>query len=246
MKLDRVTITGADDSVTVQDLAMISEDFPFVEWGVLFSQSRQGTPRYPSSNFVSLALERTDLRLSAHLCGGWVRGLMMPGARFISWPFAIPNRRFDRVQINHAGRHHQLSGDFWREALRLHGRIILQHASPEVVDFTRNYSYGTDQALARGKFSPLFDRSGGGGERPESWPPAWPDMLCGYAGGLGPDNIADELPRIAEASPGPFWIDMERNVRSDDDRTFDLKKVVSVLRHVAKLARFQTYERTPT
>ena len=31
--LDRVTITGADDSVRPTDLLELSREFPFVEWG---------------------------------------------------------------------------------------------------------------------------------------------------------------------------------------------------------------------
>ena len=38
MKLTRVTITGADDSVEPRALAELSEAFPFVEWGLLMSK----------------------------------------------------------------------------------------------------------------------------------------------------------------------------------------------------------------
>jgi hypothetical protein len=57
----------------------------------------------------------------------------------------------------------------------------------------------------------------------------------GYAGGLGPDNLEEQIPRILEAASykgfskeiqeGDIWIDMETKVRSDQDRQFDLEKV---------------------
>jgi hypothetical protein len=54
----------------------------------------------------------------------------------------------------------------------------------------------------------------------------------GYAGGLGPDNLAEQIPLILAAAAGNehtaegrIWIDMETRVRSSDDRTFDLAKV---------------------
>jgi phosphoribosylanthranilate isomerase len=61
----------------------------------------------------------------------------------------------------------------------------------------------------------LFDRSGG------LWPPhPGGDRLVGYAGGIGPDNVADVLEQIG--ATGPYWIDMESGVRTDD--RFDLGK----------------------
>ena len=51
-------------------------------------------------------------------------------------------------------------------------------------------------------------------------------LYCGYAGGLGPANITQQLPLIAKAaSEAKIWIDMERNVRNEDDSVFDFLKV---------------------
>jgi phosphoribosylanthranilate isomerase len=84
-----------------------------------------------------------------------------------------------------------------------------------------------------GVVSPLFDLSGGAGVLPVEWPPAWSGVRCGYAGGLGPANVAEQLARIERAAPGAsFWIDMERRVRSEDDSQFDLKKVRKVLEQI--------------
>ena len=35
MKLNRVTLTGVDESVPQEELFGIAREFPFVEWGVL-------------------------------------------------------------------------------------------------------------------------------------------------------------------------------------------------------------------
>ena len=46
--------------------------------------------------------------------------------------------------------------------------------------------------------------------------------LGAYAGGLGPDNLEEELKRIEEvAGDRTIWIDMETKVRSDGDRIFE-------------------------
>lgn len=65
----------------------------------------------------------------------------------------------------------------------------------------------------------LFDASGGRGLERQEWPAHLGDWDCGYAGGLGPDNLRRELPRIAAAAgPSPYWIDMESKLREGDDR----------------------------
>ena len=53
---------------------------------------------------------------------------------------------------------------------------------------------------------------------------------AGYAGGLGPSNLAAELERINKAaSDQAIWIDMETHIRSNADLTFDLNKAVKCL-----------------
>ena len=51
--LTRVTITGADDAVDPGALVALSAEFPFVEWGILFSKSREGEARYPSAEWAA-------------------------------------------------------------------------------------------------------------------------------------------------------------------------------------------------
>src|SRR5262245_5353667 len=81
--LDRVTFTGADDSIEPEDLAEISKQYPFVEWGILFSKSQQGTPRCPSERwlrkFAAVMIQNPAAQLSAHLCGRWVREFVLNG-----------------------------------------------------------------------------------------------------------------------------------------------------------------------
>ena len=54
MNLTKVTITGADDSVRVEDLLEINERFPFVEFGILVSKRTggQAVPRFPSAEWM--------------------------------------------------------------------------------------------------------------------------------------------------------------------------------------------------
>ena len=64
--LTRVTITGADDDVDPEALLALSREFPFVEWGILYSAKRVGTPRYPTTEWMA---RLPPVPKAFHLCG---------------------------------------------------------------------------------------------------------------------------------------------------------------------------------
>ena len=73
---------------------------------------------------------------------------------------------------------------------------------------------------------------------PREWPAAEPDLRCGYAGGLGPVTLADQLARLHDLVKGEtVWIDMEKRVRSDDNVTLDLARVRRCLEIAAPYTR---------
>lgn len=237
MKLNRVTITGADDSVSPDDLVQLSREFPFVEWGILFSQSSQGRARFPTDEWVAklvVAGVYGDMKLCAHLCGGWVRDLVLAGNFTFKKHYPGFFSEIERVQINFHGQFHRACVGF--------DDILIAHVHPPISDRPLQFILQCDgvndravDRLAGLRIAvPLFDQSGGGGILPRVWPLAWPGVYCGYAGGLGPDNVAGQLKHIARAAEGEtVWIDMERRVRSVDDSQFDLSKVRAVLEAVA-------------
>jgi hypothetical protein len=86
-------------------------------------------------------------------------------------------------------------------------------------------------------YAVLFDRSLGRGTTPSIWPcPLMPAtrVACGYAGGLGAHNLAEQLPRIEQAVAGEsFWVDMESSLRGSRDR-FDLLEAEKVAQLVLR------------
>lgn len=66
------------------------------------------------------------------------------------------------------------------------------------------------------QFSLLFDGSYGAGILPEKWDkPAYNDIAFGYAGGLSPDNVKENLDKISQILPTNYdtWIDAEGQLR---------------------------------
>lgn len=226
MILDRVTLTGADDSVRPEDLVPLTRKYPFVEWGILFSQSRQGNaawPRYPSANWLARLHAVTvaeELPLSAHLCGGWVRDFVANTAP--SWWSMYPAILYQRKQLNFHGTPQQLAAPI---------QATLKALPQAAAAFIGQADGVNDRWIREVGMSPLFDVSGGRGVTPLLWPRAWPGVYCGYAGGISPDNVLAMVtgPIADAAGDARVWIDMETHVRSGADRQFDLGKVARVL-----------------
>lgn len=232
---EHITFTGLDKNTDMGRVAEISARYP-VEWGVLFSPSREGKqPRYPGWNTRDY-FPSPDLRLAAHLCGGAARTALLNLEDTQSLLRQL--EPYGRVQINYApnpinwskGSGPQLRTDtgmvlgFW-EASEFQDRL----GKPVILQ-SRSVKQWPDVSLlpvgAREQIQFLYDLSGGRGAAPAKWP-AHPggDKLVGYAGGIGPDNVASVLQAIN--SSGPYWIDMEGRVRDQDD-WLDLDKVEAV------------------
>jgi hypothetical protein len=227
MKLTTVTITGAADDTDIGALVDLSAEFPFVEWGILVSASQEGWARFPSRRWMKV-FSNADLRVATHLCGRWVRQLLVGE---LDWEQAAPDIRLvsQRWQINTHGSAHPWTGN-GLDGLRAAAAYTVMPSALRHVIFQHDGANNGLPCAARTagiRTQVLFDSSGGGGILPGAWPPPLPSFRCGYAGGLGPDNVAAQLSLVATACDEPCWIDMERRVRSDD--VLDLAKVRAVL-----------------
>lgn len=236
MNLDRVTITGPDDSIRPEDLIPITKEFPFVEWGILFSESRIGGPRFPSVEWMFALQEvakANRLPLSLHLCGHYVRQILMGETPQAVWTFIDA---YARVQLNFRAERNRCKPTECARALLAFSKQRKQFIFQ--IDGERGNDHLDavileDKATIPGDIDivGLFDVSGGAGILPRKWPTPINSVdgvldYHGYAGGLGPDNLAEQIPLIAEAAGDcRIWIDMETKVRSRDDGQFDLVKV---------------------
>lgn len=231
--LKTVTITGADDRVDPWELRHLSEKFPFVEWGILLSASRMGTPRYPSWNWCRRLAQVVELELqpsarmaiASHICGRWASGPTDTDDDGIFSrlpPVAVVSQRF---QINTGAAHFfpykHRSEEFRR---RMGAKEIIYQWDGVHVEDAEHIAVET---------SLLYDTSGGRGHRPSGEWPARPLGLrwCGYAGGINPENVVETVAGIDMVCDRMFWIDMETGVRDDQDK-FNMGAVERVLRRV--------------
>src|SRR5690606_18030449 len=92
-------------------LSELSLQYPFVEWGILLSKKRKGTPRFPSTEWLDDLAQCfysytyfEKMNFAIHVCGSYVRQIIEQGSDQFAQDlgndlFTI----FKRVQINTHG-----------------------------------------------------------------------------------------------------------------------------------------------
>lgn len=236
-----VTITGADDSTSIDWMLDLQQRFPFVEWGLLVSANNAGSNRFPTIEWLhDLYPEQHKLRTSVHVCGRWVRDICKGDWFPLLANVGATVSQAQRIQLNFHAEAHKL-GDAFVVAAKLASvgkQLIFQldGVNDHLVDLAR---------CSDVRACPLYDRSGGNGVLPDEWP--WiGQYYTGYAGGLGPDNIAEQLKQIAvKVGDNVCWIDMERRVRTEDDQQLDVVAVEKVL-SICKQYRDEAADKDPS
>ena len=184
-----ITLTGADERTDVGLLAGLD-----AEIGLLYTATPEGRNRYPRWEWISAAAAELP-RASLHVCGRGARELLMAGVLDVG--------SFQRLQVNGALEPENVEALC---CLYPEHTIITQH-------HPRNRAL---LAVEADNHAVLIDGSGGRGISPDGWEPPVTGKACGFAGGLGPDNLASEGAAIcAVARPG-WWADMEGKLRVDD------------------------------
>ncbi len=220
MKLKYVAITGADDGVTVDQLNSLASEFPFVEWALLFMPERMGQNRFPSAEWLAdFNANYKGAHKAMHLCGSAF-------LRFVENDPAILEtiKGFKRIQLNLEFGN---AGDGC-DPQKLMTQIKAHPEHEFVIQYTDKRKNLLPELAKIPNHALLFDGSAGAGVLPGSWPAPLSGHFCGYAGGLKPDNILENIDKISKAAGNyETWIDMESGVRTDDK--FDLQKVRKVL-----------------
>lgn len=198
--INTITLTGADENTSLDALLHLVSAYPTVELGLLYTETPEGRPRYPSFKWLLETARALSGHVAIHVCGSGARRRLLDGQ------LAELTSHAPRVQVN--GR---IEPD---ELVLLAGRVgtlITQH----------NNLNESLLALPVVNHALLIDASGGRGISPPAW--ANPNTLkpIGRAGGLGPHNLLDELTAFSALARPGAWVDMEGRLRTDD--WFDIK-----------------------
>lgn len=225
MNINRVTITGADDKVDPRFLLRLTDEYPFVEWGILFSKPKEGQQRYPSDHWVQHLLEY-GLPLSAHFCGWYAREVLEKANTGIITKLS---KQFNRIQLNYnfkrSSKHNLIP--ILRYAEKHPDRsIILQYNKSNAETLNKFMVNGLPENIHF-----LYDSSGGRGTEIQSISDPIGKQYTGYSGGIHSKNISRICAWIYKHnSKCDAWIDLESGARTNNE--FDLKKVQHILQDV--------------
>ena len=213
MPLTRCCFAGVDETTPLVELAVVSDLYPYAEWGFLYSPKHQGMPgRFPSLTRIRRAFaELPPYVLTAlHLGDGAVRELL-GGEPVVRGLLEQAHTRRARVQLDIAAVDAADLGPL--------AQLMLEH--PRVMFVTRHSpgNAAVTRALAAVPNRCVLFEADPDGRTPAHWAQGLEDMACGYCGSLGPLNLLAQLPLIYEAAgAAEFWIQIDERVRDNDDR----------------------------
>lgn len=196
----RITVTGADERTSMQSLVALARMSPLVEIGLLYTFDPEGRPRYPQWDWLQEAVDVLGHRCAVHVCGGRARSQALCGPEWLHYA--------GRVQVNGSISWVALTG--LTDALPC---VITQHNPSRFADLSAE-PFDNHQLL--------IDASGGRGLSPAAWSAPATSKPVGFAGGLGPRNLAAELNRLRPLLRPGWWVDMENSLRVDDWFSVDL------------------------
>ena len=222
------TLTGASDSTDPQDLIELSKQYPFVEWGILYSETRAGTGRYPSKEWINSFLDAISMsehkpNIAIHVCGTPALMDLVNNRGYVS----IIVQAFNRIQMNLSALMFNINA-ISSPIIRHPNKTFITQYKPHNLDLYRKLSHLPNHSI-------LFDSSGGNGISPAYWPKTLEGVSCGYAGGLSSTNVQTNLVSIIKhGSPGKdFWIDMESSLL--DNEILSIEKCRTVLEKVQEM-----------
>lgn len=210
-----ITLTGADERTPLEGLIHLVSAYPAVEVGLLYTETPEGRPRYPSLDWLLETARALSGRVAIHVCGSAARRRLRDGQ------LRELTTHAPRVQVNGRVDPQELA----LLAQRV-GTLITQHNS-----LNKDLL-----ALPVRNHSLLIDASGGRGISPAHWESPETDKPLGRAGGFGPHNLLVELEDYAAVARPGAWIDMEGRLRTDDWFDMDLALQCAGTHHIASVA----------
>jgi hypothetical protein len=224
-----VTFVGVDETADVESLKEIRSHYFTVEWGLWLAGESQGrVAGFPGIEWIRKL--PPGLNLSAQLWGKSASDFLQGDDSELMTEYGEVWPLFRRIQINSTDGIDQVN-------LSGFSRLIAKNADKQFILRIRDRHLEVADALvAQGiSCSTLFDES----EVQEPAQKKWPKGLkrfagCGYAGGLGPDNIYKQLTPILNAAQTAerWWIEIDSSLRvkEQDQEVFSLASCKRTIR----------------
>ena len=254
MELKFITCSGTNETTPIPELLQLLSEFPRAEIGVQVSNKKGafGTPRYDWIHALwrECSERKRVINAALHVNLQWVekfgQAVIAPELdEFLKLNNINGLPFFQRVQLNFKiGREAAPDEDKLSVAIRHYSRqhFILSYNESNKRLIHEMYVRAID-------FDCLYDESFGAGIVPaERKAPVYIDVLQGYAGGINPDNVAEELNKIIVTDPKGyclkgFYIDAHKGLE-DENTHFDLNKCRTYLTRTESWYQDYLYRQT--
>lgn len=242
MKLKIITCSGANEHTLIEPLVSLLAAYPRAELGIQVSGKKAAfsTARYWWIEKLFSVSKEVDfpLHIALHVnsdwvedfCQGFIHDELKRWLEFYN--FKTGNPFIQRVQLNFKiGREKTPDLEKMLQAIkRPRQRFIFSYCEENAAFIQQVYETGM-------KFDLLCDASYGEGILAEKYiPPVFPDILQGYAGGLSPENVEEQLEKINKVIPigRRFFIDAEGKLKGPDGH-LSLQKCEDYLRIASRI-----------
>lgn len=232
MQLRYITCSDPRENTPVEDILQLSQIAPNVEIAVQAHPSKMSFDMPRRKWFENLLKESLSMptapNLAVHVnldwCDKFCRGILVP--ELLDLFFLLRNDKspaIHRWQINIHGSKTKL---FKRDNI---ASILQNYPDREFIFQYGASEYHRMQRLDKtsANFSVLYDTSGGAGKLTKNWrAPLFDTHSQGYAGGLSPENISENLNKIAKVAGDrtDIWIDAEGKLKTPGTKTFDITR----------------------
>lgn len=249
MNIKYVTCSGVNETTEIAVLAELLAKYSCAEIGVQVSEkkcfARSQRMEWIRNLMFFLREKHQKINAALHINQSWVedfgQGIVAPELHEL---LIIRNIKgspfFGRIQLNFKiGRERTPDEYKLLELMQLYKsrRFILSYNKSNMMFIRRMYRLGLEVGL---NFDILFDESYGEGIEPETRQgPVLFNVCHGYAGGIGPDNVAKVLDQIAEmynvksAYSDNITIDAEGKLKGKDNH-LDIQLCETYLEAVRK------------
>jgi hypothetical protein len=209
-----VTFAGLDETADLEKLKEIRSLYFTVEWGIRLAVERQGGDA-GLPNIGRIRRLAPELNLSAHLQGKCASNFLQGDDVELMTHYDECWPHFRRIQIDSPSTLAEVD---------LSGltRLIEKNVDKQLVFRVRDQNLEVANALVTQGIScsTLFDQSGVQEPAQKKWPKGIERFTgCGYAGGLGPDNIYKQLSPILNAAQSAerWWVEIDSSLRTMED-----------------------------
>ena len=218
--MPKLSITGADDPVSIPMLCALAYQYPQTEFALLYLPEKEGAPRNPTKPWRMDFLKNMPKQNTAiHLCGKQAFDDVL-ASEFAMSDYFYELKRYSRIQLNINSRadifNHEQIHAVYEKLVQNNFNIILQY-NPKSAIWIEEY---LSKSPNPEQISILLDASLGKGVAVDDFdvPRHLVDQgySIGFAGGINPENIKDTHNKVYTYNVTKYWLDLESGVRTNN------------------------------